>query len=128
MPDALFPEGAGTGLGFSHALKRGRKGYNGVAILSRLPLLPVENAPDWCGKGDCRHLAAILAAPAGLVTLHNFYVPAGGDLPDPTLNPKFAHKLGFIAEARDHFAARPPSRAVLVGDLNITTSGATSNC
>jgi exodeoxyribonuclease-3 len=30
------------------------------------------------------------------LTLHNLYVPAGGDLPDPKLNPKFEHKLGFL--------------------------------
>jgi exodeoxyribonuclease-3 len=47
-------------------------------------------------------------------------VPAGGDVPDPEANPKFAHKLGFVAEARDWFAARAPhARTVIVGDLNI---------
>jgi exodeoxyribonuclease-3 len=47
-------------------------------------------------------------------------VPAGGDVPDPVANPKFAHKLDFVAEATAWFAAsgvRP--RTVLVGDLNI---------
>ena len=53
------------------------------------------------------------------ITLHNFYVPAGGDIPDREQNVKFGHKLDFIAEARAHFATYPPARAVLVGDLNI---------
>ncbi len=35
------------------------------------------------------------------ITLHNFYVPAGGDIPDPAVNPKFAHKLAFLDEMRD---------------------------
>lgn len=42
-----------------------------------------------------------LGAAAGLsapVTVHNFYVPAGGDIPDPELNEKFAHKLAFLDE------------------------------
>ena len=51
--------------------------------------------------------------------VHNFYVPAGGDIPDREQNVKFAHKLDFIAEARAHFQAAPPARAILVGDLNI---------
>jgi exodeoxyribonuclease-3 len=52
--------------------------------------------------------------------LHDFYVPAGGDIPDPAVNPKFAHKLDFVAEATAWFTSngvRP--RSVLVGDLNI---------
>jgi len=119
VPDALFPEDTPTDIGFPHVLKRGMKGYNGVAILSRLPLSCIENTPDWCTKGDCRHLAARIETGGAPITLHNFYVPAGGDLPDRDSNVKFAHKLDFIAEATAHFALHPPSRAILVGDLNI---------
>jgi exodeoxyribonuclease-3 len=119
VPDELFPETVATAIGFPHVLKRGMKGYNGVAILSRLPLTLAENTPDWCGKTDCRHLSAQVETSAAPLTVHNFYVPAGGDIPDRTQNEKFAHKLDFIAEARAHFAAYPPQRAVLVGDLNI---------
>ncbi len=53
------------------------------------------------------------------VVIHNLYVPAGGDLPDPALNPKFRHKLDFLAELRGWFAEAQPERAVLVGDLNV---------
>jgi exodeoxyribonuclease III len=119
VPDELFPESIAGAIGFSHVLKRGMKGYNGVAILSRFPLTLVDDTPDWCAKNDCRHLAAGVEANGALLTVHNFYVPAGGDIPDREQNPKFAHKLDFIEEARAHFAAYPPSRAVLVGDLNI---------
>jgi exodeoxyribonuclease-3 len=77
-------------------------------------------APDWCSKGDCRHLAVQLDLPSGPVEPHDFYVPAGGDVPDRAENPKFAHKLDFVAEATAWFAARPNmARTVLVGDLNI---------
>ena len=37
------------------------------------------------------------------IILHNFYVPAGGDEPDPEINPKFGHKLDFVAEMNDWF-------------------------
>ena len=119
VPDELFPDHGPEALGFPHVARRGMKGYNGVAILSRLPFAPHEGAPDWCGRGDCRHVAVELHTPSGPVELHDFYVPAGGDVPDAALNPKFAHKLAFVQEATNWFAARRAARCVLVGDLNI---------
>ena len=119
VPDELFPEAIAGAIGFEHVLKRGMKGYNGVAILSRLPLTLVDDTPDWCAKNDCRHIAARVETGGVPVVAHNFYVPAGGDIPDRAQNVKFAHKLDFIEEARAHFAAYKPERAVLVGDLNI---------
>jgi exodeoxyribonuclease-3 len=120
VPDAQFPADAPARLGYPFAAWRGMKSYNGVAILSRLPLRPLDIAPDWCGRGDCRHLAVSLHLPGGPVELHNFYVPAGGDIPDRETNPKYAHKLDFIAETTTWFAARTGlTRAVLAGDLNI---------
>ena len=120
VPDELFPDHGPPALGYPHVARRGMKGYNGVAILSRLPLLVDDMAPDWCEKGDCRHLQVALQVPSGPVELHNFYVPAGGNIPDAALNPKFAHKLAFVTEATHWFAARPGlRRGILVGDLNI---------
>ena len=119
-PDELFPEETLRGFGFTHIAKRGMKGYNGVAILSRLPLTVREGDPDWCGKGDCRHLAVEVDAPGGPVELHDFYIPAGGDVADRAANPKFAQKLDFVAEATAWGQARQAARRrVLVGDLNI---------
>jgi exodeoxyribonuclease-3 len=101
-------------LGYTSMEARGERGYNGVAILARVSLEPVEHR-DFCGRGDARHVAARL--PGG-VELHNLYVPAGGDVPDPGANPKFRHKLDFVAEmaAWQEGAEHP---AILVGDLNI---------
>ena len=120
VPDPLFPDAAPAAIGYPHVARIGMKGYNGVAILSRVPMLRHDDSPNWCARGDCRHLAVSLLVPGGPIALHNFYVPAGGDIPDPALNPKFAHKLAFVAEAARWFAARPGHRrGVLVGDLNI---------
>jgi exodeoxyribonuclease-3 len=117
VQDELFPTAELLPGRYPHRRWRGMKSYNGVAILSRLPLEEVPG-PDWCGKGDSRHLAVRL--PGG-VELHNFYVPAGGDIPDPKENPKFAHKLGFLDEMAEWFAAERNARRkmILVGDLNI---------
>ncbi|MEX2453330.1 MAG: exodeoxyribonuclease III [Rhodospirillaceae bacterium] len=112
-----FPAKEIAAMGFPHQIVRGMKSYNGVAILSRMPATETGTR-DWCTRTDCRHVAAEIGAPAA--ELHNFYVPAGGDEPDPAVNEKFAHKLAFLAEAeawsRD---LSPDGRRILVGDLNI---------
>ena len=60
---------------------------------------------DYCGKGDGRHIAVTVKSgkTAKPVTVHNFYVPAGGDEPDPDINEKFAHKLAFLGEMQRNF-------------------------
>ena len=121
--DDAFPLKRFRRLGYEHVALNGQKGYHGVAVLSRLPFERFD-AHDFCDKKDCRHIAAVLGARAGLrepVTVHNFYVPAGGDIPDPALNVKFAHKLAFLDEMRARTALRPGDgeRSILVGDLNV---------
>jgi exodeoxyribonuclease III len=120
VPDELFPAEAPRLLGYPYAVFRGMKGYNGVAILSRRPIGLHDIAPDWCAKGDCRHISVLLDTRGGPVELHNFYVPAGGDIPDRAQNVKYGHKLDFISETRNWFAARTGlTRNIIVGDLNI---------
>lgn len=102
-------------LGYHHLVARGQKGYNGVAILSKLPM-EEAGAGDYAGLGHARHVAARLESG---VTIHNFYVPAGGDIPDREANVKFGQKLDYLAAMRDEFHAAKPERAILVGDLNI---------
>jgi exodeoxyribonuclease-3 len=116
-PDAFFPHEAFEALGYREMLVHGMKGYNGVAILSRLPLAsPTTRA--WCNRADCRH--AVVELPGG-IELHNIYIPAGGDLADPDLNPKFAHKLQFLDELTSWFAAERQDgrRMIALGDFNI---------
>ena len=102
-------------LGYPHMVARGQKGYNGVAILSKLPMEEVA-AHDFVDLGHARHVAGRLE---NGVTIHNFYVPAGGDIPDREQNVKFGQKLDYLTAMRDHFHAERPERAILVGDLNI---------
>ena len=119
-PDELFPAEAIQAMGYKHIAYRGMKGYNGVAVLSRLPITVIEDTPDWVGRGDCRHIAVTLNHPSGPIELHNCYVPAGGDIPDRAANPKFGHKLDYVAEQTAYWAARATApRRVLLGDLNI---------
>src|SRR3954454_7931534 len=122
-PDDRFPLKRFKRLGYEHVALNGQKGYHGVVVLSRLPF-EAFNIQPFCGKTDCRHVSAVFGERAGLrdpITLHNFYVPAGGDTPDPAINPKFAHKLSFLDEMRDCSSLRPAAseRAILLGDLNV---------
>lgn len=121
-PDDRFPLKRFKRFGYEHVALNGQKGYHGVAVLSRLPF-EATSKRGFCGKTDSRHVSVTLGERAGLrdpITLHNFYVPAGGDEPDPEINPKFAHKLSFLDEMRECADIHPNgSRAILVGDLNV---------
>jgi len=113
--DMYFPAEAFASAGWPHQAIRGEKSYNGVAIIARQPLAKIDHM-EWTGKSDCRHIWALTNDGIGI---HNFYVPAGGDVPDIEANPKFAHKLQFIDEMTSHFSANQPKAEILVGDLNI---------
>ncbi len=118
-PDDAFPLKPLRNLGYEHIEISGQKGYHGVATVSRRPLQLVEKR-DFCEKGDCRHLAVNVEAGGRTILVHNFYVPAGGDEPDPEINPKFRHKLDFVEEMRRVPATETGSSgSILVGDLNI---------
>lgn len=111
-----FPTKAFQKAGYEHLAISGQAGYHGVAIASKLPLKKIE-IRRFCGKEDCRHVAASL--PGG-IRIHNFYIPAGGDEPDPKVNEKFAHKLKFLDEATQWFSELGPrAKTVAVGDFNI---------
>lgn len=122
-PDEHFPLAELAQAGYAHTVFSGEKGYNGVAVISRLPLRRQDDL-GLCGRGDKRHISVVLApeaGPAAGIAIHNLYIPAGGDVADPQANPKFAHKLQFL-DALGSWGLRekPTSRpSILVGDLNI---------
>ena len=118
-PDGSFPTAAFKKLGWEHVAVNGQKGYHGVAVISKRPFLDVDRR-GFCDKGDARHLAVTIDTAAGPLTLHDFYIPAGGDEPDPAVNDKFAHKLAFLDELKAWLGTAPsPVPAIVVGDLNI---------
>ena len=119
-PQGQFPSGPLKEIGYGHIAEHGQKGYHGVAIVSRLPFVE-SHSKQFCGKDDCRHISALFDAPTRFA-IHNFYVPAGGDEPDPRINEKFDHKLKFIDEWEKWSGdkkRRAVAPAILVGDLNI---------
>jgi len=112
-----FPEKAFRQMGLPYLNICGQGGgHHGVAIASRFPLDPVD-PPALCREGHARINCARLKG----LTLHNIYLPAGGDVPDPEKNEKFAHKLDFVDRmARVYENCRSDGQARLIlGDLNI---------
>ena len=116
-PDDAFPRQALADAGYAHLHVAGMKGYNGVAIVSRRPLTAMETF-ERVGRDDCRHIAATLENGP---EVHSIYIPAGGDIPDPNENEKFAHKLDFVQELTDWFPASRDRRQPIIatGDFNI---------
>ena len=117
-PDELFPREAFEALGYRHRLVHGMKGYNGVAILSRLPFASVRNPqlvrPHRLPARD-RGAARRHRAAQHLCSGRRRHCRI------PEANPKFAHKLQFLDELTAWFAAeRGDGRPMIaVGDLNI---------
>ncbi len=114
-PVESIPVAQFQALGYRYMVARGQKGYNGVAVLSKLPIVDAGER-DFADLGHARHVAARLE---NGVTIHNCYVPAGGDVPDRAINVKFGQKLDFLTQMRDWCRWEKPDRAILVGDLNI---------
>ncbi|MDA0902575.1 MAG: exodeoxyribonuclease III, partial [Proteobacteria bacterium] len=84
---------------------------------SKVPLQKVQKM-NILDSDHKRHIAATL--PNG-IELHNFYVPAGGDIPDPKLNDKFDFKLKFLDFMSEHFSSnyKKEDRLIILGDINI---------
>jgi exodeoxyribonuclease III len=98
-PEGQFPSAAFASLGYHHVAHCAQPGYHGVAVVSRIPF-EESFTRQFCGKQDARHIAVRLAAPHKL-WVHSLYVPAGGDVPDPAISAKFAHKLRFLDELEE---------------------------
>lgn len=110
-----FPAEAFAQMGLPHLKIAGQKGWHGVAMASRLP---IEDAPrlDVCREGHARGVSGVVAG----VEIQNFYIPAGGDIPDRAQNPKFDHKLDFFERLTAQMARRDPKAPLVVtGDLNV---------
>ena len=113
--EAQFPSSVFTDAGYPYFQVVGQKGLHGVATISCVPIEPVE-PPEFCGLGHAR----IAACKVGGFELHNIYLPAGGDEPDPEINDKFAHKLDFLERMEKVYGAYDrETPLIVVGDLNI---------
>ena len=117
--DDQFPAKELAAAGYPFQAVHGQKAYHGVATISRRPLAEIH-ARKFCQIDDARHVSAVVDDNGRLLRIHNFYIPAGGDEPDPEINPKFRHKLDFLAELESWFDDDDFRDGHLIaGDFNI---------
>ena len=116
--DAAFPREAFEDLGYNLAI-HGQKGFNGVAILSRLPLDEViaPGLPGDDADTHSRFIEAVVSSLPASLRVVSLYLPNG----NPPGTDKFDYKLAWMArlrgDARAHLAAEEP--LVLAGDFNV---------
>ncbi len=112
--DTQFPAKAIRDAGY-HAMVRGERLWNGVAILARgVPPVPIRRALP--GQDEDPHARYIEAAVGGVI-IAGLYLPNG----NPIRGPKFAYKLAWFESLIEHaetlFASDAP--VVLAGDFNV---------
>jgi exodeoxyribonuclease III len=111
--DDEFPADAIREAGY-HAVWRGEKRWNGVAILARwAPVATRMDLPGDASDGQCRYLEAAVNG----VLIASIYAPNG----NPQPGPKFDYKLAWLERLNAHAAELYATRApvVLAGDYNI---------
>lgn len=117
--EADFPFAEVRAMGYPEIALYGMAGYNGVAILSKVPLKNPQPM-DWVGKKDARHIKASVFDD---IEINDIYIPAGGDIPDPIVNLSFAHKLTFMDDISEwyeqHKVELGQKKMILCGDFNV---------
>ncbi|MES2185801.1 MAG: exodeoxyribonuclease III [Pseudomonadota bacterium] len=118
LTDDKFPLDALASAGYAHCAVFGQKTYNGVAILSRLPLSEVARNIEAFPDEQSRVIAATVETPGGPLRVVNGYF-VNGQEPG---SEKFAYKMRWLdalhAQVQADMAAHP--RLVLLGDFNVT--------
>ena len=97
-----------------HALWRGQKTWNGVAILSKAePVLIRNSLPGDRSDHDARYIEAAISG----IVIACIYLPNG----NPQPGPKFDYKLDWFVRLRKHAATfiKQDLPVVLAGDYNV---------
>jgi len=111
--DAEFPAEAVRELGY-HAVWRGQKSWNGVAIVARwAPVLTRTELPGDAADDQSRYIEAAVNG----VLVASIYAPNGNPQPGPKFDYKLAWLERLTAHAADLYAANAP--VVLAGDFNV---------
>lgn len=116
VTDALFPFERFEALGY-HAVTHGQKSWNGVAILSRLPIEQIEAGLPGQGDFGSRLIRARVGEGAETLDFTTIYCPNGKS----TDHDDFPRKLAWFESLREWAAGfvRPDECTILCGDFNI---------
>ncbi|MHA6289185.1 exodeoxyribonuclease III [Maricaulis sp. CAU 1757] len=115
--DETFPRLEIEALGYN-VETHGQKSYNGVALLSRLPIEEVRTGlPGDDTDEQARYIEAVIAADSGPVRIASIYLPNG----NPAPGPKYDYKLAWMERLRRHAAGllALEEANILAGDYNI---------
>ena len=119
LTDDRFPAEEFAALGYQSAVF-GQRTYNGVAILSRLPMSDIqrgfpEEAPDGAAGADVH--ARLLAATINGIRVVDVYIPNG----QAVGTDKYAYKLDWMGRLRRFFdlTCAPTEPVLLCGDFNV---------
>ncbi len=114
--DAGFPSREISDLGYEVAV-HGQKGFNGVAILSRTPLVDISRGlPGDEDDAQARWIEATIPTTRP-IRICCLYLPNG----NPTPGPKYDYKLAWMErlQARVEALLRSESAAIFCGDYNV---------
>jgi exodeoxyribonuclease-3 len=113
--DDDFPSEELTRLGYAVAMA-GQPTYNGVALVTRLPLKDVKIGFD----GEAEHAdKRLIAATIGGVRVLSAYIPNGKSVASPSFPEKLAW-LGRLRDTMGHALSQWPAVAVC-GDFNVAS-------
>jgi exodeoxyribonuclease-3 len=120
--DAAFPREPIEALGYNVAV-HGQKAFNGVAVLSKLPLEDATpRLPGDDGDDQSRFIEATVPAGGGIVRVAGIYLPNG----NPPNTEKYSYKLNWmdrlLAYLRERLTREEP--LILAGDFNVIPAAA----
>ncbi len=115
--DEGFPAAHFEDMGYN-VVTHGQKSFNGVAILSRLPLEDVTRGlPGDPEDEQARWIEASVSTKSGALRICGLYLPNG----NPAPGPKYDYKLAWMArlEERARALLADETPAMMLGDYNI---------
>ena len=114
--DDAFPREVFEAMGY-RVETHGQKGFNGVAILSKLPLTDIRRGlPGDEADEQARWIEAVVTG-ARPLRICGLYLPNGNPAPGPKYDYKLAWMARMEARMRDLLAAEEPF--VCLGDYNV---------
>ncbi|HPG22204.1 MAG TPA: exodeoxyribonuclease III [Amaricoccus sp.] len=115
--DEAFPRSEIEDAGYNIAT-HGQKGFNGVTILSRLPLEDVARGlPGDDSDAQARWIEATVVGEHAALRICGLYLPNG----NPAPGPKYDYKLAWMERLQHRAAAllQAEDAAVILGDFNV---------